>query len=122
MSKALWKAVGLIALALAVAGAVLPLLPTTPFLLVAAWAFAKGSPRLHDWLIGHDRFGPLIRNWQTHRAISRPAKRGALLSMVVVLGGSVLLGVGWPVLAIQCLAMAGSAAFILTRPDGPRPG
>src|SRR5690606_41134853 len=59
------------AVGLALAGTVLPLLPTTPFLLVAAWAFARSSPRLDAWLHAHPRLGPPLAAWQARRAIPR---------------------------------------------------
>ena len=59
---------------LGAAGVVLPLLPTTPFLLVAAWAASRGSPRLDAWLHGHPRFGPTLRAWRDERAVPTRAK------------------------------------------------
>ena len=100
-------------------GAVLPLVPTTPFLLLAAFAFAKSSPRLHAWLTTHPQFGPLIENWQQHRAIGRGAKRTALLFMVLALALSWLFAVPAWILAVQAAVLACVATFILTRPDGP---
>ncbi|HET7732161.1 MAG TPA: YbaN family protein [Usitatibacter sp.] len=60
---------------LAAAGVVLPILPTTPFLLVAAWAAPRASPRLDAWLTGHPRFGPVLRAWREERAVPTRAKR-----------------------------------------------
>ena len=71
--RALWFVVGLCAVALAVLGVALPLLPTTPFVLLAAFAFAKSSERWHTWLRRHRVFGPIIENWREHGAISRRA-------------------------------------------------
>ena len=83
MFRTLWLIIGLTSLALGIAGVVLPLLPTTPFVLLSAYCFARSSPRLHDWLLGHKIFGPLIHNWEQHRAISQRAKVLAVLSMAV---------------------------------------
>lgn len=58
--------VGITALLLGLIGIVLPLLPTTPFILLAATCFARGSQRFHDWLLGQRIAGPIIREWQTH--------------------------------------------------------
>ncbi len=99
-------------------GLVLPVLPTTPFMLLAAACFAKSSPRLHGWLIHHPVFGPPIRDWQTQGAIRPKAKRMAVLAMGAVFCLSLLMGLKWQVLLVQGLAMAGAASFILTRPDG----
>ncbi|MGF1543892.1 MAG: YbaN family protein [Parvularculaceae bacterium] len=117
-ARALWLAGGVGALALAALGAALPLLPTTPFLLVAAYAFARSSPRLHAWLLGHRRFGPLIRDWQAHGAIAPKAKRAAVIAMAATPFVSVVLGAPLFVIAIQIPVLAASAAFVVTRPDG----
>ncbi len=84
----LLKITGLMFVGLALLGAILPVLPTTPFLLVAAACFAKSSPYLHDKLLTNRLFGPLIRDWQTHRSIPRKGKRIALLSMLVAVAWS----------------------------------
>lgn len=118
--RGLWALFGVLALALGAAGAVLPLLPTTPFLLLAAFGFARSSPRLHRWLLAHRTFGPLIRNWHEHGSIDRRTK---VVSMVVIVATplvSLMLGVGTRLLLIQIVVLACAATFILTRPDGPR--
>jgi hypothetical protein len=107
-------------LAAAIAGAVLPLVPTTPFLLVATWAFANSSPKLHSWLVNHRRFGPIIRNWREHGAIPRSAKVTSMVLFVGVIGLSLALSVPLWIVGIQVVVCAASATFILTRPDGPR--
>ncbi|MDP1752694.1 MAG: YbaN family protein [Reyranella sp.] len=115
----LWLLLGLGATGCGIAGAVLPLVPTTPFLLLGAFAFAKSSPRLHAWLMTHPQFGSLIGNWQQHRAIGRGAKRAALVFMGLALSLSWLLAVpGWA-LVVQAIVLACVATFILSRPDGP---
>ena len=78
---------------LAVAGIFLPLLPTTPFLLVAAACFARSSPRFHRWLLEHRVFGPLIRDWQTHRALPARTKAVAIGMLVVTFGTSIAVAV-----------------------------
>jgi uncharacterized protein len=115
--RPLWLALGLVFLALGLLGVVLPVLPTTPFLLVAAAAFARSSPRLHQWLLAHPLFGPPIRNWQEKGAISKGAKGLSLGTMAAVLAISLYLGLpGW-VLGAQAVLMAIGAGFILTRPS-----
>lgn len=116
--RALWLGLGGIFLGLGLLGVVLPVLPTTPFLLLAAGCFARSSPRLHRWLLAHPVFGPPIRNWEENGAISRPAKRLAVGSMVAVLAVSVVLGLSWKILLAQGLLIAVGSAFVLTRPDG----
>jgi len=77
------KTIGLIFVCLAILGVVLPILPTTPFLLVAAACFAKSSPRLQKKLLANKTFGPLIHEWQQHGSIPRKAKRLALLTIIL---------------------------------------
>ncbi len=81
-SLLLWRSLALVCLALGVIGAFLPLLPTTPFLLVAAWAAGKGWPQFEAWLLAHPRYGPPIRRWRDHRAVPRSAKWLASLTML----------------------------------------
>jgi uncharacterized membrane protein YbaN (DUF454 family) len=112
---------GLIAVGGAMAGVVLPLVPTVPLLLVAAYAFSRSSPRLHRWLIEHPRFGPPIQSWRAHGAIERRHKLVAVGLMVATVIISLLTGIPPGVIVVQSLVLAGAASFILTRPDGPRP-
>jgi uncharacterized membrane protein YbaN (DUF454 family) len=111
--------VGLVALALGAVGVFLPLLPTTPFILVAAFAFMNSSQRLHDWLINHRVFGRLIREWREHGAISRPAKILAMGSMVAVLMVSVAFQAPNWVVAVQAPILAICAWFVGSRPLPP---
>lgn len=112
--------VGFACLALGGLGIFVPLLPTTPLVLVAAFAFANSSEKLHQWLLDHSVFGPLIDNWRRHRSISRTAKTMSVLSMAAILMISWILGVALPVIALQALVLGCAAAFILTRPSLPR--
>lgn len=73
-------------LALGLIGVVMPGLPTTPFILVAAWAAARGSRRLHRWLTRHPVFGPMVRDWRREGAVTRKAKWTATLAMVACAG------------------------------------
>ncbi len=116
--RLLWLVMGITALVLGAAGTVVPLLPTTPFLLVAAWCFARASPRLHHWLVTHPRLGPPIEDWRRAGAIRPRAKMVAMIAIAASLLTSVLLGVGGAVLAIQAAVLAAVSVFILTRPDG----
>jgi uncharacterized membrane protein YbaN (DUF454 family) len=120
LRRSLWLAVGLCATALGIAGAALPLLPTTPFLLVAVFAFARSSPRLHGWLLKHPSLGPSIEAWSKHGAIPRRAKRAAAVLMVTALVLTV--GVGAPAWLVsgQAAALAAAASFIFSRPDAPQ--
>jgi uncharacterized membrane protein YbaN (DUF454 family) len=117
--RVIWLVVGILALALGGLGVVLPLLPTTPFILVAAFAFANSSDTLHQWLLGHNIFGPLIANWQRYGAISRPTKVLSLLSMVAVLVISLVMAVPAFVIAVQALVVGAGSLFIISRPLPP---
>lgn len=79
----LWLA-GTVSLALGLIGVVLPGLPTTPFVLLAAACYAKASPRLHGWLLNHRFLGPMVRDWEQHRSLTRRTKTVAIGSMVVM--------------------------------------
>ena len=114
-----WLICGLIALGLGLIGAVLPLLPTTPFLLVAAFAFARSSPRLANWLENHPQFGPLIANWREHGAISKRAKIAAMVAIIAAPIISVAMGVSTVILVVQLVVLSCVSYFILSRPSGP---
>lgn len=79
----LLKVIGIFFVGLAILGVFLPILPTTPFLLVAAACFAKSSPVLQQKLLANKTFGPLIHDWQESRSISLKAKRTALVTMIL---------------------------------------
>lgn len=118
--RALWFSLGLVALALGLVGVVLPLLPTTPFVILAAWCFARSSQRLHDWLLAHRLFGPMIRDWRDNGAIAPWAKRTAVAMMAAAFALSLMLGVPGRVLVLQAVVLVAAAGFILSRPSGPR--
>lgn len=119
MIRTFWFACGIVAMGLGILGAFLPVLPTTPFMLLAAACFARSSPRLHRWIVEHPTFGPPVRDWQAHGAISRRAKTMAITAMGAVFALSLVLGLRWEVLAVQGLALIGAGSFILTRPSPP---
>lgn len=114
-----WLALAWICVGLASAGVVLPLVPTTPFLLVAAWAAARSSPELHAWIRNHPRFGPLLRDWQEHRAL-RPRTKVIALLLIVASWGIMMATVDPPVArGIASVIMLTVAVFLATRPHGP---
>ncbi|WP_128255056.1 YbaN family protein [Falsirhodobacter deserti] len=115
--RLLWGIGGGLALILATVGAVLPLLPTTPFLLLAAFCLSRSSDRWHRWLLNHGWLGPPIHDWRTRRAVSRRVKWKASLSMLAVLGISALLHVDMRLLAVQALVLCVVATFLWTRPE-----
>ncbi|NMT62033.1 YbaN family protein [Marinobacter orientalis] len=102
-------------IALAAIGVVLPLLPTTPFVLLAAWAAGKGSPAFAAWLENHETFGPAIENWRLRRAI--PAKAKWLACLMLCVSWSVLFisSAAPMVLATTGLMFFGLACYLLTR-------
>jgi len=110
-----WLTLGLACLALAGAGIALPLLPATPFALLAAFCFARSSPALQAWLLESPAFGKAIRDWRAQRAISRRGKIASVLAMALSLVVSLALAVDLAVVGAQALALSGAAAFVLTR-------
>jgi hypothetical protein len=117
--RIIWVSIGVLALGCGMVGLILPLVPTTPFLLLAAFAFARSSPRLHRWLVTHRRLGPPIDAWCTHGAIGRRTKWFAIGLMPCMLAGSWFAGVGQIILLVQALVLTGAALFIVTRPTTP---
>ncbi len=99
-------------------GAFLPVLPTTPFLILAAACFARSSPRFESWLLAHPRFGPLLTEWRTRGAIPRKAKFAALAGMIV--GFTIFRFGGNPglplTLTVAGLMVAG-LAYVFSRPS-----
>jgi uncharacterized membrane protein YbaN (DUF454 family) len=79
----LWRIVAVLALVLGIIGLALPVIPTVPFLILAAFAGGKGWPALERWLLAHPTFGPHIRQWREHGAVPRRAKVIATLMMLV---------------------------------------
>jgi len=112
-------AFGLLAVAAGIAGVVLPLVPTTPFILLAAFCFARSSPRLEAWIHNHRIFGPMIANWRRHGSIDRRAKRLAIILMAAAFSLSLAMHLPPWVLVAQGTVLLAVAAFLLTRPDGP---
>jgi uncharacterized membrane protein YbaN (DUF454 family) len=116
--RILWTAFGWVALALGAIGVLLPVLPTTPFILLAAFAFGKGSPAMRQRLERSRQFGPAIRDWEEHGAIRPRHKAVACVLMACSLVGAILLALPDVVIAVQAIAMGAAALFILTRPSG----
>ena len=117
--RLLWTMGGVVCVAIGAIGVILPLLPTTPFLLLGAYCFARSSPRWHGWLLNHRTFGPLISNWDQYGSIDRRSKRIALIVILLTLGISLAIGIPWWALAAQTVVLAIAATFVLTRPDPP---
>ena len=118
-ARLFWRIAGLVSLALGILGIFLPLLPTTPFVLLSAFCFSRGSQRLHDWLLAHPRLGPPILEWRDHGAISKRAKWFAAIAMVLAFLIAWLGGAPKEALIIQVVVLICVAAFIFTRPAPP---
>lgn len=109
--RALCLALGMGFVGLGVAGVFVPLLPTTPFLLLAAACFARSSERFHRWLLDHPILGTTVREWQQYRSIPRRTKWVAIATMAITLGASTALFVSHP-LPQAMLALLGVALAI----------
>ena len=79
--RGLWLVCGGICLLTGLVGLVLPLLPTTPFVLLAAYCFSQGSARYERWLLAHPKFGPMVRDWRSQHAVPLRAKQIAVVMM-----------------------------------------
>lgn len=88
--RAVYLVAGFLCVGLAALGLVLPVLPATPFLLLAAACFARSSDRFYRWLVNHDTFGPLVREWREHRSIPYRTKLFAIALMTLSLGVSIV--------------------------------
>lgn len=112
-----WTGLGWAALALGAVGLLLPVVPTTPFVILAAFAFGRGSPAMRARLDRSRHFGPAIRDWEERGAIRRPHKALACGLMAASLVGGWLLGLAPAILLGQGAVMGAVAAFVLTRPS-----
>lgn len=121
VSRGLWLALGLVLTTLGIVGAFLPLLPTTIFLILAAYCFGRSSPRLEAWLLNHRTFGPPLVAWRAHGAIGRKSKFAACAGMAIGFALFWFTAHSTVPLAITVgLALAASAVFVVTRPSDPR--
>lgn len=116
--RGIYFVLGLACVALGFIGAFLPVLPTTPFLILAAACFARSSPRLENWLLSHPRFGPLLRAWRERGAIPKTAKFMALAGMsigflVFWIGGNP----GPLLMAGVAILMLSGLAYVFSRPS-----
>lgn len=92
--KLLLKICGILALIAGIIGFALPVMPTTPFVILASWCFARSSPRFHQYLLNHKHFGEALQRWENHRQISRKAKwLSSSMMCLSIVSCSILLGV-----------------------------
>jgi uncharacterized membrane protein YbaN (DUF454 family) len=119
----LWLVLGVLFVALAALGVALPLLPTTPFVLLASWCFARSSPRLQAWLRRSPLFGPLLRDWERDHGVRLHVKISAVAIVVLVVGGGLWLGdlPTWARVALVVLAVIGITVVLRLRTVDPGP-
>ena len=111
-------ALGYASLGVGFVGVFVPLLPTTPFVLLAAFFFSKGSERLHRWLTEHPRFGHYIRDWEAEQIIPPVGKYASTLTMVPLVSWAILTrDIPWVLETIMIATVVGTLAFIWTRPS-----
>lgn len=120
--RLLFVFLGTLFVLLGIAGAFLPVLPTTPFMLLAAGCYARASTRFYNWLLNSPAFGPAILEWRRHRSIPWRVKLTAILLMATTLGVSVVFFVPWPELQLA-LALFGLllATYLYRIPSRDRP-
>ena len=116
LARHFWLGGGLTAFTLGTVGIALPLLPTVPFYLLAAFCFARSRPEWADRLHDHPRYGPPLREWRDRRAIGRKAKVAALVAMSVGVAAT-WFALGWPWVLIPLAVMAISGTWIWTRAE-----
>ena len=113
----LFYSIGVTSLSLGAIGAFLPILPTVPFLLVSAWAFARSSPQLQQRILNHPSYGHHVRNWQEKGAISRLAKIWAIGAMSLSVAVTIWMSLPLWTIAMQAGICALVGAYIVTRPE-----
>lgn len=111
-----YRIAGLVAVALGLLGILLPLLPTVPFMLLAAFCFARGNPAWEARLLAHPRYGPHIRAWRREGAISRKGKRLALTAFFLS-GCAGFFLLEWPLALLPAGVGLFGSCWIATRPD-----
>lgn len=118
VSRIFFLALAVLFLAIGLVGVFVPVLPTVPFMLLAAWAAGRSSPRLQRWIEGHPRFGPPLRAWREHGAVPRRAKWAATVAMLVS-GTGLLVFVGNVWAAATVAIMVVVLAWLWRRPELP---
>lgn len=115
LKNVLYVTLGFLSFTLGVIGVVTPILPTTPFILLAAWCFARGSPKLHAKLLSNKHFGPMIVDWTEHGRIRKSVKVRAILLLVLGISISIYL-VKLLLLQVMLICIGlGVSLFIATR-------
>ena len=112
-----WRTLALACVVLGLVGVLVPVLPTVPFLLVAAWAAGKGWPQLEAWLLAHPRHGADIRRWRDHRAVPRRAKWLASATMLASIALLIASGVPLWIKLVVPVFVLGVACWLWLRPE-----
>lgn len=115
----LLAAFALLCLVLGLIGVVVPGMPTTVFILLAAWAAARSSPQLHGWLMAHSLFGPMLKDWQNGGTVSRRAKRSATRVMGLC---ALLLPLTAAPVWVVCLSLGSMGTVLVWLWRRPEPG
>ena len=116
-ARFLYLVVAYAALAIGIAGVFLPLLPATPFLLVAVWAGSRGSQRVHDWIFEQPRFARPINDWREQGAVPLSAKWLATAMMIASFLTLAWSGAGWLLLTAMAVFFACIGGFLWSRPN-----
>jgi hypothetical protein len=113
---------GWVFVGLGVLGVVLPVVPTTPFMILALWAFARSSQRFHDWLLDHRWFGPGLRRWREHGVIPLRVKITSWVAMAASFAyAAFVTRLSWPWLVAMGALMGYGVYFVARRPSRPPP-
>jgi uncharacterized protein len=115
--RTLWVGLGLLFVVLGAVGVVTPILPTTPFLLLASFFFVRSSPRLHAWLLRSSLFGPFLADWHRHRGVHRRTKVLAIGLTLAGAGASIALAdLSLPVIVLLAALVATGVTVIARLP------
>jgi len=118
LARIFWLFIGGSSLGLGTLGMFLPLLPTVPFFLLAAFGFSKSSRKIHNWLLNHKVFGPDIQNWNKYRIIRRRAKLMAISAMIASVLLALLFGVPYTYIILQIITLGFIGRFIWRQKEG----
>jgi uncharacterized protein len=118
--KFLYNIAGCVCVGLGFLGLFLPLLPTTPFLLLGAFCFSRGSSRLHSWLLKHPTMGPIIRDWNERRIIRPRVKVAAAITLIVVMGPALIFGRFHPALKAASILVGAAVIVMIWRQPSSR--
>ena len=113
----LWRTLAVLCIVLGLLGVVLPVVPTVPFLIAAAWAGGRGWPELEKWLLGHPTYGIHIQRWRQGGFVPRRAKLAAISMMAISAVALQFTGVPMPLKIAVPLVMAAVATWLWRRPE-----